>query len=166
MILNVRGRMVILDSDLAAVYGVATKAFNQAVKRNADRFPEDFMFSLRNSEWTECLAKRSQFVTGSQKHRNPRFLPKAFTEHGALMAAMILNSPEATAMSVYVVRAFVQMREQIAANAAILERLAEIDGKLLEHDESLMAIWTQLEPLLAPPPEKPKRRIGFKQDAE
>lgn len=80
------------------------------------------------------------------------------------MAATVLNSPKAVAMSVYVVRAFVQMREQIAANAAILKRLAEIDRKLLEHDDALVAIWTQLEPLLAPPPEEPKRRIGFKQD--
>jgi hypothetical protein len=93
-------------------------------------------------------------------------LPWVFTEHGAIMAAMILNSPEAVTMSVYVVRAFVQMREQIAANAAILKRLGEIDRKLLEHDDALMAIWTQLEPLLTPPPDEPKRRIGFKQDSE
>lgn len=91
-------------------------------------------------------------------------LPWVFTEHAAIMAAMILNSPEAITMSVYVVRAFVQMREQIAANASILKRLGEIDRKLLEHDEGLMAIWSKLEPLLAPPPEPKKRQIGFVTD--
>jgi hypothetical protein len=88
-------------------------------------------------------------------------MPYAFTEHGAIMAASVLNSPEAVAMSVFVVRAFVQMREQLAANAEILKRLAEIDKTLLEHDRALHAIWQQLQPLLVPPPDPPKRKIGF-----
>lgn len=88
-------------------------------------------------------------------------LPYAFTEHGAIMAAMVLNSPEAVKMSVFVVRAFLQMREQLAANAAILKRLAEIDKTLLDHDQALRAIWTKLQPLLAPPLPPPRPRIGF-----
>lgn len=106
-------------------------------------------------------ANRSQFATGSQKHRDPRFLPWAFTEHGAIMAATILSSPQAVAMSVFVVRAFVQMREQLIVNADVLKRLAEIDKTLLKHDRSLQLIWQEIQPLLSPPPVPPKRRIGF-----
>lgn len=132
------------------------------VKRNANQFPEDFMFRLSEAEKTEV-------VTNCDHLERLKFspqLPAAFTEHGAMMAAMVLNSPEATAMSVFVVRAFVRMREQLAANVAILNRLAEIDKTLLEHDQVLGAIWEQLQPLLAPPPDPPKRRIGFHQDRE
>jgi hypothetical protein len=177
LIITIRNQKVILDADLAEVYDVPTKVFNQAVKRNADRFPEDFMFQLTAQEWSNLKSQIvtsslevspkegvvpswSQFVTSS--HGGRRKLPFAFTEHGAIMAATILNSPEAVAMSVFVVRAFLQMREQLAANAAILKRLAEIDRTLLEHDSALRAIWTKLQPLLAPPPEPPRRRIkGF-----
>jgi hypothetical protein len=108
----------------------------------------------RTSNW-------SQFVTSSSRHRGATYRPWAFTEHGALMAANVLRSERATQMSVYVVRAFVKMREHLAANAAILKRLAEIDKTLLEHDQSLQIIWNQLQPLLEPPPDPPKRRIGF-----
>jgi hypothetical protein len=106
----------------------------------------------------------SQIVTSSQRHRGAAYRPYAFTEHGAIMAATVLNSPKAVAMSVFVVRAFMQMREQLAANAAILKRLAEIDKTLLEHDPALRTIWSKLQPLLAPEPEPSKRRIGFKPD--
>ena len=95
------------------------------------------------------------------KYGGRRYHPWVFTEHGALMAANILRSPRAVQMSVYVVRAFIKQREQLAANAAILKRLAEIDKSLLEHDDVLRTIWTELQPLLSPPPEKPKPRIGF-----
>jgi len=178
LILTLRGRKVMLDTDLAELYGVPTKAFNQAVKRNADRFPEDFMFQLTAQEWaklkqdrevveTEIVDKEpdegnwSQIVTSSKSHRGAAYRPYAFTEHGAIMAATVLNSPQAVAMSIYVVRAFMQMREQLAANAAILKRLAEIDKTLLEHDGALRAIWSKLQPLLAPPPETPRKRMGF-----
>jgi hypothetical protein len=183
LILNIRNQKVILDADLAELYGVPTKVFNQAVKRNADRFPEDFIFQLTAHEWSNLKSQIStsslenpqtegvvpnwsQFVTSSKRHRGAAYRPTAFTEHGAIMAATILNSPEAVAMSVFVVRAFMQMREQLAANAAILKRLAEIDKTLLEHDSALRAIWTKLQPLLAPPPEPPKRRIGFNRENE
>jgi len=176
LILTLRGRKVMLDADLAELYGVPAKRLNEQVKRNADRFPEDFMFQLTFQEWGNLKAQfatsssevienegdgimRSQIATASK--RNLRHLPYAFTEHGAIMAATVLNSPQAVTMSVYVVRAFMQMREQLAANAAILKRLAEIDQTLLEHDQALRAIWTKLQPLLAPLPEAPRRRIGF-----
>ena len=133
------------------------------VKRNADRFPEDFHFLLSADEAAAVRRSRSQIAI-LKRGQNIKYLPHAFTEHGAIMAATVLNSPEAVAMSVFVVRAFLQMREQLAANAAILKRLAEIDKSLLQHDLALRTIWTKLQPLLAPPPEPPKRRIGFNAD--
>ena len=163
LILNLRGQKVILDADLAELYGVPTKRLNEQVKRNADRFPKDFLFQLSKEEAEEIQGSRSQIATLKQG-QNIKYLPRAFTEHGAIMAATVLNSPEAVAMSVFVVRAFMQMREQLAANAAILKRLAEIDKTLLQHDSALRATWTKLQPLLAPPPEPPKRRIGFNAD--
>lgn len=159
LILTLRQQKVILDADLAGLYGVPTKALNQAIKRNLERFPEDFCFHLTPSEW-EGL-NRSQFVTGSQRHRDPRFLPKAFTEHGALMAANVLNSPEAVKMSVYVVRAFIKQREILMAQADVLKRLAQMDAKLLKHDDALRVIWRELQPLLSPLPAPPKPQIGF-----
>jgi hypothetical protein len=183
LIFTLRGQKIILDADLAELYGVPTKAFNQAVKRNADRFPQDFLFQLTAQEWSnlksqivtssmDVLQKEhvtpnwSQFVTSSKRHRGAAYRPLAFTEHGAIMAATVLNSPEAVAMSVFVVRAFVQMREHLTANAAILKRLAEIDRTLLEHDAALRDVYRKLLPLLQPPPEPPKRRIGFNRDTE
>ena len=142
---------------------MTTKAFNQAVKRNRERFPKDFCFRLTIEEAETVQRSRSQTVT-LKRGQNIKYRPHAFTEHGAIMAATVLNSVEAVAMSVFVVRAFMQLREQLAANAAILKRLAEIDQTLLKHDSSLRTIWTKLQPLLAPPPEPPRRRIGFKAD--
>lgn len=178
LILTLRGQRVILDADLAEIYGVATKRLNEQVKRNGDRFPDDFVFQLTTEEWRNLKSQfatvssesigievnvdnRSQIATGSQKHRDPRFMPYAFTEHGAIMASMVLNSPESTAMSVFVVRAFVQMRGRLAVNADILKRLAEIDTTLLEQDQALQVIWKNLQPLLDPPPDPPRRKIGF-----
>jgi hypothetical protein len=154
---------VILDADLAAWYGVSTKALNQAVRRNSARFPEDFAFLLSPEEKTEV-------VTNCDHLRRLKFSPvspRAFTEHGALMAANILNSPRAVAMSVYVIRAFVKTRGELAANATILKRLAEIDKTLLIHDVALREIFEKLRPLLALPPPPPKPEIGFhvKEDA-
>ena len=163
MILTIRGQKVLLDADLAVIYGVPTKVFNQAIKRNAERFPADFCFRLTLEEAETVQRSRSQIVT-LKRGQNVKYLPHAFTEHGAIMAATVLNSPEAVAMSVFVVRAFMQMREHLAANAAILKRLAEIDKTLLEHDSALRTIWTKLQPLLAPPPAPPRRRLGFNAD--
>ncbi|HEY5042049.1 MAG TPA: ORF6N domain-containing protein [Verrucomicrobiae bacterium] len=162
LILTIRGSKVLLDLDLAEIYGVPTKRLNEQVKRNADRFPEDFYFQLNAREKAEVVANCDHLV---RLKFSPK-LPFAFTEHGAIMAAIVLNSPQAVTMSVYVVRAFLQMREHLAANAAILKRLAEIDRTLLEHDHALRAIWTKLQPLLAPPPESPRQRIGFNRDKD
>ncbi len=156
LILVIRNQRVILDADLARLYGVTTKAFNQAVKRNADRFPKDFAFQPTEAE---LKILRSQIVTSS--HGGRRYRPWAFTEHGAVMAANILHSERAVQMSVFVVRAFVRLREHIAANAAILKRLAEIDRTLLQHDTALLDLYEKLLPLLQPPPDPPQRRIGF-----
>ena len=168
LIHSIRDQRVILDADLARIYGVETFRFNEAVKRNLVRFPADFMFRLSREEWNGLLSLRSQIAilkTGRGQHR--KYLPCVFTEHGALMAANILNSPRAVAMSVYVIRAFVKMRGELAANAAILKRLAEIDKTLLIHDVALREIFEKLRPLLAPPPPPPKPEIGFhvKEDA-
>jgi hypothetical protein len=157
-ILVLRGQRVLLDAELAGLYGVTTKALNQAVKRNAERFPEDFMFRLTPAE-TEAL-NRSQIVTGSQKHRDPRFPPYVFTEHGAIMAAAVLNSPRAVEMSVYVVRAFVQLRELLASNTALARKLNELEGKLKNHDEAIAAILSAIRELMNPPAAK-RRGIGF-----
>ena len=167
-IFNVRGQRIVLDGDLARLYGVTTKVFNQTIQRNADRFPTDFAFRLNR----EAVANlKSQIVTSSsaqpslvfEGHGGKRKLPWVFTEHGAIMAATILRSPRAVAMSVYVVRAFVRMREELATSAIIFRRLAEIDKKLLTHDVVLRDIYEKLAPLLAPSVEPPKRRIGFHQ---
>jgi hypothetical protein len=181
LIVRVRGQRVILDADLAQLYGVTTSALNQAVKRNAERFPQDFAFQLVTLEAANLKSQivtssfqqadlkgkksnPSQTVIGSQRHRDPRLLPWAFTEHGALMAANILRSEQAVQMSVFVIRAFVRMREQVAANTAIIKRLAEIDKTLLEHDTALRDLYHKLMPLLEPEPTPAvsrKRRIGF-----
>jgi hypothetical protein len=160
-ILVLRGRKVLLDSELAALYGVTTKALNQAVKRNTERFPEDFMFRLTRAE-TEAL-NRSQPVTGSQKHRDPRFPPFAFTEHGAIMAATILNSPRAVEMSLFVVRAFVRLRELLASNTALARKLDELERKYKHHDEAITAILSVIRELTHPPATK-RRGIGFTAD--
>jgi len=156
-ILTVRDQRVLLDADLARLYGVETRALNQAVKRNFDRFPAEFAFPLTREE----ILSISQTVTSLAQLKFSKSV-HAFTEHGALQAANVVTSPQAVRMSLYVIRAFVKMREHLAANAAILKRLAEIDKTLLGHDTALRAIWSKLQPLLEPPPEPPSRRIkGF-----
>ena len=159
-IYEIRGKRVILDSDLAVLYGVPTKRLNEQYRRNRKRFPEDFAFQLRAEE---ARSLRSQIAT-SRLHGGRRYRPYAFTEHGALQVANILNSANAVRMSVFVIRAFVKIREQLATNAAILKRLAEIDKTLLVHDSTLRDLYQKLLPLLSPPPEPaPRRRIGFHQ---
>jgi hypothetical protein len=161
-IYTLRDQRVIMDSDVARIYQVPTKALNQAVRRNRGKFPSDFVFELTPEEAESLQRLRSQIVTlklGRGQHR--KYAPSVFTEHGALMAATVLNSPHAVSMSIYIIRAFVKMRERLAVNAAILKRLAEIDRSLLVHDAALRDIFQKLRPLLAPPPEPPKPEIGF-----
>ena len=172
---HIRDVAVILDADLAAIYGVPTKRLNEQVKRNKDRFPADFVFVLTAEEWRslrlnepEAIGNqvdkgdRSQIATGSTsaKHRDKRARPYAFTEHGALMAANVLRSAAAVKMSVFIVRAFVRQRELLAGNEAILRRLAEIDKTLILHDRGLRDLYQKLLPLLQPPA-APKRELGF-----
>jgi hypothetical protein len=179
LIRTVRNKRVILDADLATIYAVPTKALNQAVRRNPERFPEDFAFKLSLPEWRELRKRiassftqsiykqenkldRSQFVTGpSQFNIKSSVTPIAFTEYGALMAANLLRSPEAVQMSIYVVRAFGRQRELLLGQTEILKRLAEIDAQLLGHDKALLAIWREIQPLLQPPPAPEKPEIGF-----
>ena len=154
----VRGCKVILDDDLAQIYGVSTKRLKEQVKRNDGRFPVDFAFVLTRKE---VMTNRSQIATGSGKHRNPRYPPMAFTEHGAIMAATVLNSPRAVEMSVFVVRAFVRMREELSSRRDMEKRLDQIEKILLVHDDHLRDLFEKIRPLLLPPPDEPKRPIGF-----
>ena len=157
LILTLRGQRVILDADLAALYGVPTKALNQAVKRNLERFPDSFQFEV-NAE--ELEAMRSQNVTASPK-RNARFLPRAFTEHGALMAANVLNSPKAIKMSVALIETFIRLRQALATTQVLARRLAEIERTVVQHDSALKELFRAIKPLLLPPPEPPRKKIGF-----
>ena len=156
-----------LDYDLARIYGVPTKALNQAVKRNADRFPEDFIFKLTREEFE---ALRSQIVTSKPRpgRGGRRYLAYAFTEHGAIMAANVLNSERAVAMSVYVVRAFIRLREVFAGNRVLAKKLADLERKLTArldiHEGAILQLFAEIRNLLSPPPPQPepkRRRIGF-----
>lgn len=158
-IFTIRGQRVILDADLARLYGVTTSRLNEAVKRNVERFPEDFRFHLTE---VEVALLTSQIAISKPGRGGRRTRPWAFNEHGCLMAATVLNSERAVEMSIYIIRAFVRMREELMTNTEILKRLAHIDRSLIEHDTALQILWQRLQPLLAPPPETPKPRIGFR----
>ena len=155
-ILMVRGQSVMLDSDLAKIYGVTTKRLNEQFRRNKDRFPEDFAFQLAAKEVTNL---RSQIATSKMR----RYRPIVFTEHGAIMLASVLNSKVAIAASVNVVRAFVAMREVISRNKKLQEKFAEIEGRLDGHDETLRELFSAIRQLLEAPDaeEGPRREIGF-----
>jgi hypothetical protein len=157
MILVLRGQRVILDADLAVLYGVSTKQLNQQIKRNSERFPVEFAFRLTAKE-VENL--RSQIVT-SRQHGGPRYSPRAFTEHGVLMAANVLNSPRAVAVSIALVRAFIRVREALMTNQVMGKRLAEVEKTLVTHDAALRDIYQRIKPLLLPPPDPPRKKIGF-----
>ena len=160
-ILLVRGLKVLLDADLAALYGVQTRALNQAVKRNAERFPADFMFRLSARE---LEAWRSQVVMSNPAARmGLRRSPFAFTEHGALMAATVLNSGRAVETSLYVVRAFLRLREFLASHKDLARRLDQHEKKLSSHDQAIAGLVNTIRSLMAPPEPK-RRRIGFVQN--
>src|ERR1700736_3687700 len=166
LIYEIRGQRVMLDSDLAAIYGVETKALNRAVKRNRDRFPKDFVFQL-NSRESEVL--RYQFgtlKTGRGQHR--KYLPYVFTEHGAIMAANVLNSARAVQMSVFVVRAFLKMRALLGDKRDLAEKLASLEKELKKrldvHEAVIVTILQRVMDVIDPPalPMPKKTRIGFK----
>ena len=152
----IRGQRVMLDSDLAAIYGVTTKRLNEQLRRNRKRFPQDFAFQLTTEEFRNL---RSQFAT-SKGRGGRRYFPWVFTEHGAIMLASVLNSDIAVQASVRVVRAFVRLREMVAANAQLAAKLEELERRLDSHDEAIVDLFAALKRLLEPEP-KPKREIGF-----
>jgi len=133
-IVTVRGQRVLFDSDLAAVYGVTTARLNQQVNRNRDRFPADFIFQLTDQELTNLMLQFATSSSGERAHGGTRKLPRMFTEHGAIMAATVLNSPRAVQMSVYVVRAFVKLREVLASNRTLVRRLETLERSVAALD--------------------------------
>ena len=154
-ILILRGQRVLLDSDLATLYGVETRRLNEQVRRNRDRFPADFIFELTSEEFTNL---KSRFATSSWGGRRKR--PLAFTEHGAIMAATVLNSPRAVEMTIYVVRAFVQLRDLLASNRELAQKFAELERKVSSHDQAIVGILKAIRELMNPPDPK-NRPIGF-----
>ena len=161
-ILVIRGQKVIIDADLAMLYGVPTKRFNEQVRRNLARFPADFMFQLTEEEWVALRSHFATLKTGRGQHR--KYLPYVFTEHGAIMAATLLNSPRAVEVSVYVVRAFVELRELLAGNKELAAKLSELESrierKLETHDQAIAGVINAMRELMKPPETK-KRPIGF-----
>ena len=167
----IRGHKVLLDSDLALLYGVATKVLNQAVKRNRERFPDDFMFQL-NADETGFLRSQfvtskkerrtnwSQIVTSSEKHRGKRYRPYAFTEQGIAMLSSVLNSDRAIKVNIAIMRAFVKLRQLLNVNRELAKKFSELEQRVGKHDEDITAIMEAIRQLMAPP-EKPRREIGF-----
>jgi hypothetical protein len=157
MILTIRGQKVMLDADLARLYGASTKQLNQQVKRNRSRFPADFLFTLTAEE-------KAEVVTNCDHLRRLRFsptLPTAFTEHGAIMAATILSTPRAVEMSVYVVRVFVKLRRVLLDHHELALKLAELERKVEGHDDTIRSLVAAVRELMIPPPEPKRGRIGF-----
>lgn len=170
-IFEIRGQKVMLDFDLAELYEVETKVFNQAIKRNLESFPEDFMFQLTRIEWKSVENQLidimwSQTVTTYQKYRRERYLPYAFTEHGVTMLASVLRSPKARKMNIEIVRAFIALRKWAIEHRDIMEQLSELKQRIGEHDVQLSQIYDAIENLLDSKVEEKKweerERIGFK----
>ncbi len=176
MIHEIRGQRVMLDTDLARVYGVPTFRFNEAVKRNRNRFPPDFMFQLTSEEFDSLrsqiampkLEDSSQIAMSSRKHRGSAYRPYAFTEHGALQAANVLRSARAVQMSVFVIRAFVKMRETLLSRRELARKLAALEkqltGRLDTHEVAIVRVLQDLMLILNPPPDPPppvRPKIGF-----
>ena len=156
-ILLIRGHKVMLDSDLAELYGVETKVLGQAVRRNAERFPEDFMFQLT---WEESLElSRSQFVTLKQG-RNIKYRPFVFTEQGIAMLSSVLRSKQAVQVNIAIMRAFVRLREMLATHRELAQKLMELERKLEGHDHQIRSVFETIRQLMAVPT-PPRRRIGF-----
>jgi hypothetical protein len=155
-IIEIRGKRVILSHDLAAAYGVTTKRLNEQVKRNAERFPGDFVFQLTSDEKAEVVANCDHLAL----LRFSPSLPYAFTEHGAVMAASVLNSPRAVEVSVFVVRAFVRMSQVLATHRQLALKLAELESRVAAHDKNIQSLLNAIRSLMQPPA-PPKRKIGF-----
>ena len=156
-ILLIRGQRVMLDADLAELFGATTKALNQAVKRNPERFPRDFRFPLTDAEKQEVVTNCDHLA----RLKFSRTLPYAFTEHGAIMAANVLNTTRAIETSVYVVRAFVKLRELLSTHKELAGKLAELERKVGSHDTAIQSLVTAIRRLMEPPPTTLRSRIGF-----
>jgi hypothetical protein len=156
-ILLIRGIKIIIDADLAEFYGVPTRRLNEQVKRNRERFPEDFMFQISPREKAEVIANCDHL----KKLKFSKALPFAFTEHGAIMAAAVLNSPRAVDVSVFVVRAFVQLREIISGHRELARKIDELERKLSDHDGQILALVEAIKQLMEPSPVRKKKSIGF-----
>jgi hypothetical protein len=161
-ILMIRGERVMLDSDLAELYGVSTAALNQALRRNRGRFPQDFMFQLTATEVDDL--NRSQTVIGSQRHRNPRFRPYAFTEQGVAMLSSVLRSRRAVAVNIEIMRTFVRLRRLVAAHKDLGIQLAKLERSVAIHDKQIQAVLSAIRGLMTPPVRK-GRQIGFRPKA-
>jgi hypothetical protein len=157
-ILLIRGERVILDSDLAELYGVTTARLNEQIRRNRDRFPEDFMFRLTRGEFNLI----SQFATSSSAWGGRRKLPYVFTEHGAIMAASVLNSARAVKASIYVVRAFVKLRQLLASHKELAEKFAELERRIGRHDREIVTLMAAIRALMEPAKPSRRPRIGFR----
>ena len=167
-----RGERVLLDFDLAALYGVETRALNQAVKRNPDRFPSDFMFQLsieeaetipqaaKSSVAGHVVSDSSQIVMSSGKYRGKRYLPYAFTEEGIAMLSSVLNSQRAVKVNIAIMRAFVKLRQMLDANRELAQKFSELETRVGKHDEEIVGILEAIRQLMAPV-EQPRREIGF-----
>ena len=162
LIRTIRGQKVMLDSDLARLYGVKTKRLNEQVRRNRDRFPEDFVFQLTAEE---ASVLRSQIATSIGARGGRRYAPYVFTEHGAIMAANVLRSPRAIEASVLVVRAFVRMRQFFAAHRELADRVNTLEEMVKGHGQAIVTVVNAIKQLMAPP-EQPKPGIGFKGEAQ
>jgi hypothetical protein len=154
----VRGQKVIFDQELAELYGVQTKALKQAVKRNLDRFPEDFMFELTDSEFRNL---RSQIVTSSSEQwGGPRYRPMAFTEQGVAMLSSVLRSKRAVQVNIEIMRAFVRLRDLLSTHKELARRLGDLEAHIADHDDQIQAIFEAIRQLMVPP-EKERKKIGF-----
>ena len=160
-IVVIRNQKVILDSDLAAIYGVTTARLNQQVHRNLRRFPADFSFVLAPKERADLML---QFATSSSRWGGRRKLPRAFTEHGAVMAASVLNTPIAVAASIHVVRTFIRLREMLASHKDLARKFDGLENKLIDHDQKIAEIFSAIRKLMFPPVPRNRRRIGFNLD--
>jgi hypothetical protein len=158
----IRGQRVMLDFHLAQLYGVPTKSLNLAVKRNAERFPPDFAFRLTRKEFEQIQdALRFQFETSKGGRGGRRYQPNVFTEHGAIMLASVLSAPRAVEASIYVVRAFVRLRNLLATHKELARKLAGLEERISKHDADIQSIIAAIRQLMEPPPPKPRRPIGF-----
>ncbi len=161
-ILMIRGQKVMIDTDLAEVYDVSTKVLNQAVKRNKGRFPDDFIFQLTKKE-------KEEVVTNCDHLNKLKFspaLPNAFTEHGAIMVATVLNSPSAVRASILIVRAFVRLREILSTNKELARKFAQLERKIEKHDDEIKLIFNTIRQLISTPAGAKKEKIGFRRDKE